>query len=485
MLFKKLKIVMALLLIATLACLGVCTLLPSAGTAAQAQGAKGDQPAQDAAKGKALTCTGRITDQATGKPVAGATVVVRWEAISKTGVRLSQVTRHQTDADGKYSFTVPPDKMKLYATVQVAHPDYVSRTINAGFLGVSRPGALDAQLDPGEEITGSVRTPGGEPAAGIRVVAVSRKAEGKEKLPMNQGGLWTHTRTDGKGRFRLKLASPGPAIFWILPDKHAPSEHRLEDKERGDRGTFTLKPGLSFTGKVLDVKGKPLAGVNVNARKLLPPEQFPHLLGLSDVGVGRSAVTNAKGEFSMEALAPGDYAVSPAPVSLTDYDLSVPGGLFARDGQKIQIYPVPDFFTSMDITLKEGGERLVLEIRAVPSVVITLLFVDDAGKPSRPKTFPQLNGELDKRRLLRGFQAEGQGKWTVRIPHGAEKVIVLLGQRGTSYKYRLKKGDPLRHVSQRVGPNIELGTVIDDFNIEIVPQQGPPPRQRDDPKKKD
>src|SRR5207245_2344763 len=81
-------------------------------------------------------------------------------------------------------------------------------------------------------------------------------------------GSFANGKTDAQGRFRIWLVTPGPAVFWLLPEKYAPSSHVLKDSnQRGDLGRFTLQPGLTIKGKVLDTQGKALAGVYVHADK--------------------------------------------------------------------------------------------------------------------------------------------------------------------------------------------------------------------------
>jgi protocatechuate 3,4-dioxygenase beta subunit len=433
------------------------------------------KPGGDTEKAKPLTYTGRVTDQATGKPVAGATVAVylswgrgRSPYLTSLAYKLIKL---RTDADGKYRFTLPPELMKnkdLRLSVKVAHADFVSRNgFSAGGPDFRPQGSVDVQLDRGEGITGTVRTPDGKPAAGVEVVAESCKPRPKEPTPENLGPFWTHARTDAQGRFRLKLVTPGPAVFWILPDKHAASEHRLNDKERGDVGTFTLKPGLSLTGRVLDTKGKPLPEVNVNALRMEVPERFLGLLGLDDLGLmGRSAVTNAKGEFTLEALAPGKYDVRPDGLPLrTRYSTVL--APFLDEGERHENYPVPGFFVQEEVTLTEGMKPEPVEIRPVPSVVITFQFIDKPGKPIRGSWLsvpPYINSEFEKKFYDRMPEPDATGKWLARLPHGADKVkLVFEYHEVGELQYRLKKGDPLAPVR----PVIELGTVIDDLTIEF------------------
>lgn len=79
---------------------------------------------------EALTYTGQVTDKLTGKPIVEATVTVRRREYSRympseKWARLGE-TKHQTDAAGKYTFTIPPEqlaKSHLYIGLDVSHPD--------------------------------------------------------------------------------------------------------------------------------------------------------------------------------------------------------------------------------------------------------------------------------------------------------------------------------------------------------------------------
>ena len=91
------------------------------------------QPASKPAEGETLSYSGRVTDKDTGKPIAGATVTVRRSELydPKTGEnRIIEESRHQTDADGKYAFTIPPEQAavrRLYIELDVEHPNYAPK----------------------------------------------------------------------------------------------------------------------------------------------------------------------------------------------------------------------------------------------------------------------------------------------------------------------------------------------------------------------
>ena len=124
-------------------------------------------------------------DKDTGKPIPGATVVVRRSILRSSENRVLQETRHTTGADGTYAFEIPPDQYAspyLYIELDVEHPDYATRDRFGYALGMTRkneklnerPFFETVELRPAKPITGRVETPEGEPAAGVVVLAYSR-----------------------------------------------------------------------------------------------------------------------------------------------------------------------------------------------------------------------------------------------------------------------------------------------------------------------
>src|SRR5207244_1592505 len=95
-------------------------------------------PAKTAApkteKGETLHYSGVVVNKDTGKPIAGATVTVRRSLYGdpeiKEADRVMQETKHKSDANGKYSFIIPPEqssKRYLYIELDVEHPNYAPR----------------------------------------------------------------------------------------------------------------------------------------------------------------------------------------------------------------------------------------------------------------------------------------------------------------------------------------------------------------------
>jgi hypothetical protein len=239
-----------------------------------------------------------------------------------------------------------------------------------------------------------------------------------------------------------------------LPQKYAPSTHVLKDSnKRGDLGRFTLQPGLTIKGKVHDTQGKPVAGVYVHADKRGGiGEGFN--LPVAD-SIRRTALTNDKGEFTMDPLPPAKYEVTPQ-----EY-----GWDSSKDDSRPQKRPLPGVFLRKQLTLKADEQPEPLEIRAVPHVVIEAQYYDSKGKPSRGHA-GHLFGQIDKNNHWFGqCKIDGNGKMTILAPHGLTQArLSLMTNEHGVLRHRLKKDDPLSAKRE-----IDLGTLDDDVKgIEII-----------------
>ena len=110
-----------------------------------------------------------------------------------------QETKHTTDAEGKYSFTIPPEqtsKRYLYIELDVEHPNYAPQAHFGYALGMirkneklgSRPFFENVEMRPGQAVTGTVRTQDGQPAAGVKVQASCRGRVGTAQGAAAAGG---------------------------------------------------------------------------------------------------------------------------------------------------------------------------------------------------------------------------------------------------------------------------------------------------------
>jgi hypothetical protein len=438
-----------------------------------------DKPAAEEAKPAevapgvegARTWKGKISEKGTGTPLAGADVIVEISVSRDKATNEPRTLRevHQTTgADGAYGFTVTLEEAAerlLYITLRVEAPEHVGyfggysygMILKNETLG-ERPFYENLELSPGKAIEGLVKTPEGEPAAGVKVQAFS--APDPDRI--FDDGRWAETKTDARGHFRLVLHPKGKAVFWILPQEYAPETHGLKDDRRGDLGTFTVDKGVRFGGRLLDTRGKPVGGVYVET-DLQPKERgdddaVPQ--GVSDMK-HRATLTAADGTFAFRPLPPGTYRVYP---SERGWDPSTREG--AHDPKR---RPLPAVFTAQAVTLKEGETPGPVEIRAVPHVVVEAQLYSSKGE-KRSGHQIDLVGEIDGGFWNAACQPTADGAYRLLAPHGLEDAqIMLMTNEHSALQFRTSKDAPLQH-----GRDIRLGTLDHDVKgIEIVRYEAP------------
>jgi beta-lactamase regulating signal transducer with metallopeptidase domain/5-hydroxyisourate hydrolase-like protein (transthyretin family) len=210
-------------------------------------------------KPETLRYTAVVLDKETGKGIPNATVVVRRSKLTSEENTIIQETRHKSDAEGKYSFEIPPEQVSvpwLYIELDVEHDDYAAQKGFGYALSMirkneklgERPFFEKVELRPSDPITGTVLAPDGKPLAGVKVQGYSKASAGD----FRDYGSFTETVTDNAGKFRLNLVKGGVGVFWVLPVEYA-STSRDVNKERGDVGDIVLRPGVRVSGRALNV----------------------------------------------------------------------------------------------------------------------------------------------------------------------------------------------------------------------------------------
>jgi 5-hydroxyisourate hydrolase-like protein (transthyretin family) len=202
----------------------------------------------------AFEFNGRITDHDSGQPIEGAAVIVRRRELAAGENRILQESRHQTDGQGGYSFSITSQqaaKGRLYVEFEVEHPQYAPKSGIGCALDVlrsregesARPFFEQIALRRGEEVTGIVEAFDGQPASGVDVLAYSQ-ADGAAW----DYGAFSRAKTDATGRFRVRLASSGNGIVYLLPGGRAPAMHVIRHK-RGDLGRIRLPAAIVRGGQ--------------------------------------------------------------------------------------------------------------------------------------------------------------------------------------------------------------------------------------------
>ena len=207
---------------------------------------------------KTLTYTGQVTDKLTGKPIAGAAVIVRriiavpHDPHEPYERRTIEETKHTTNAAGEYTFTIPPEqvaKSPVNIEAEASHPNYSTRKdvcvpsrIHYREQIGRRPFWGHFDLYPAKQVSGTVVTPDGKPAAGVRVTGFANPDRNYNLNKESHYEPFCDVTTDAQGVFRMNLATGCDAVLWLLPKDFALSTHVLGAR-RGDMGRLVLQKG--------------------------------------------------------------------------------------------------------------------------------------------------------------------------------------------------------------------------------------------------
>jgi 5-hydroxyisourate hydrolase-like protein (transthyretin family) len=408
-----------------------------------------------------------VVDAETGSPIKNAQVAVARLKFEKNGeATRTEVGNFATDDEGGFPLkslrsdwiTLPNGRGVHFGTetaryeflVQVKHPNYpaLTQTIVAPTPGIKLP------LHHGEEISGVVKSSDGKPAAGVNLSTESESRYMQE------------ARTDSAGRFKMVVATPGDVAVQVYPsDEGVPQRYEFHDK-RGDLGVIQLTAGQSITGRMVDLDGKPLAGIYVRA---MGPVTQPREAA---VLFHRSAMTDAQGNFSFGPLSAGDYRVEPLD---SGGDPSTMQLFYPR----LEKHPLPGFFAPQKVTLVDGRQPTPIEFRPTSAVVIEGLIklpsTTQAGLSSQAsrrgfagtrsnetivytRYKPKIVGTVNGSEYEADVTIDGDGKFTAKVPKGATDVQLQLAN-SQGPQVRAGKDKPL------VDPGaISLGTVNEDVH---------------------
>ena len=117
---------------------------------------------------------------------------------------------------------------------------------------------------------------------------------------------------------------------------------------------------------------------------------------------------DAKGEFAMAPLPPGQYEVTPGELRAT-----------ARTTKARETRPLPGVSVRKQLTLKAGEPTRAVEVRAVPHVVIEAQYYDGKGKPTRGHA-GHMFGQVDKNNTGSARPRSTERKMTLLAPHGLD-----------------------------------------------------------------
>jgi large repetitive protein len=260
-----------------------------------------------------------VTDPG-GKPVEGAFVMalpVRGAYRSFGELATEKVRSTLTGREGKARLeSLPPGPWN----VGVHARGFVTQSLRR-----VASGPLAVRLEKGGVITGVVREADGKrPVAGARVAV-----DGGLPLPSGweEDATRNETTTDAAGRFRLEGIGRAPVTLAARARGFGRAERT--DVHAGATVELFLFPGASLAGVVRDDAGRPVEGALVRAE------------GDQSWGAPPPERSDARGEFQMAGVQPGEYTV------------------LAREGGRAPGIAVvivdPDGAATASLTLSDGG----------------------------------------------------------------------------------------------------------------------------------
>ncbi len=258
--------------------------------------------------GDGVAVAGRVLDDATGAPVAGARVSLQaWDNGSGDG--------HQgfalAETDGTGGFRVeglPPGNLapvQVRADGYVPHPDARAAQDMGRALSAGASVTVEVRLLRGATVRGRVRGPGDAPVAAARVsLSTFSQTTGLRETPP--------ALTAADGTYSIGPVSPGVALVTVtaeglfqagLPEQPwqaMQNPHTLPDAVKVDVPAsgeivrdIVLSAGGTVAGVVVDGAGTAAPGIAVSV-----PVPGPN--------AGQAAVTDGEGKFLLAGIAPGE-----------------------------------------------------------------------------------------------------------------------------------------------------------------------------------
>lgn len=239
---------------------------------------------------------GRVVDEATTGPVAGARVEAsqsQRRSMGGGGMTISFVstgggTVAETDGDGRFRLEgLGVGAYDLKATAR----GFRETTLAVRLAEGEAPRPVTVTLKAGLPLEGLILDPGGSPAVGVRVHAEPASAD---QTRMEARPAPASTRSGDDGAFRLEGLAPGRVVVSARSDEGAWARELAEaGQERPVE--LRLEPGGGVQGRVVAEGGESVGEVEVGGWGASMQQ---------DLGTVR---VEADGTFAVERVVPGRY----------------------------------------------------------------------------------------------------------------------------------------------------------------------------------
>ncbi len=256
---------------------------------------------------RAASIPGTVTDEATRRPVPGASIRILDTGPASQASR----TRRLVVADGQGRFRAGGLEPGRY-TVRADRTGYLPTALTgiiADTASARSPAAAIA-LEPAASVAGVVVDEKGRAVAGARVHVARGPVNPRLRGGATPGAAPRETVTGPDGAFRLdSLAAARGVSIEAVKSGFAPAQLPGVTLKAGQtiRGvSLTLRAGLTASGRVVDEKGQPVTGAEVRVarnedRGGRRPFRGPGAQSTPD------AVSGNDGTFALGGLEEGDY----------------------------------------------------------------------------------------------------------------------------------------------------------------------------------
>jgi hypothetical protein len=328
------------------------------------------------------TVRGKVLDDETGGPVAGATVSLYTSPISA-----------ETDARGAFELAHVPWDPRTRRTIEVRAEGYAHAERHVGATmdgGTEDGGTEELEIRLLRPATLSLRCVDGKgaPAADVLVLAetLTRIA------PTSLGGDWKSAATGADGKVSIVLA-PGDQSAKVTGwrkgarvfEREVPP---LEPSERRDLGDFVVEEPQAIRGTVRTADGAPAAGSAVVVVPHDPEDTERNALAVAVIEADRGSLVDAKGRFEVRGVTPGLW------------DLLVHGGGHPR-------------LLRVGIAVPERGDPPDLDLRLPVAVALTGRVVDAQGRPVPRARIAFLRAYPVAANLMEETAADTEGRFSI------------------------------------------------------------------------